>query len=285
MQLKEMWRYFVVVLNIRNRVIGGVPKDPKLIEAWMKTNMPEVADAEIEKLKTKTIEEIPAVTDEAAQAMWTTFYEDSVGVHAQARHIKALFKESANILRVMLESEDKAGKRADAKEAEAKAKAEGKEAPKATGLDKTKFTNLKAKLVERLFVVEQRIYFYRDNKPVKKPDSFWEHPIHVMTPQGPRTALKRSDYVGAPAEMRFHLKVLNDKFIDEDLIKVILKHAEENGFWTDRSQGQGLFRTKSVTEVSGKEIEKLEDEIDEREVAEMKKAEQWAASLEAKKTA
>lgn len=223
----QLWKRIAVTIAIKNRIVGGIPTNPNLIKGWIAASMPDVAEAEREKLAAKTAQELPAAVEEASKAMWTTFKVDTTGLYIENRQVKAMFKESANILRDMLVKADK------------RAKGEGK----------SRFTNLKSKLAERLFVEEEKIYLFRNDKPIAKPDGSEERAIHVITAMGPRTALKRVDYVQAPATIKFNLRLLDDGVIDTELVKVLLEHSSYNGLGTDRSQGNGLFEVLDVVEL------------------------------------
>ena len=111
---------------------------------------------------------------------------------------------------------------------------------------KSKFQNLKSKTAERLFVEKDHIFFYRDGKIIEKPDGHEERAIHVIGALGPRSALKRYDYVVEP-EMKFHIRYLNDGLITLDLIDVFLEYAGWNGLGSDRSQGEGRFELVNIS--------------------------------------
>jgi len=224
-----LWQKLEITLLIRNRIVGGIPTSPDLIEGWIASNMKEVAKEEREKLKEATLKELPAATEERAQQMWTTFKVDQHQVpYFEARCVKASLKEGANVLRELLIAEERKNKK------------EGDPT-------KSRFTGLKAKLAERLFVEDEPIYFMRDGQKLKKVDGSEERAIHVMTALGPRTALKRYDFVNAPCELKFQARYLKDKVVDVDLLKVLLEYGSYNGLGADRSQNNGLFEVGSIT--------------------------------------
>jgi hypothetical protein len=226
----NLWRRASVTLAIKNRLVGGIPTSPKLIEGWIAANMPEVSADERAKLAEKTVQELPEQAEEAAKSMWTTFKRNSAGaVYIEGRNVKAMFKEAANVLREVLIKDERAGKKAAGEGKEGKAEA------------KSRYTNLKSKLAERLFIEQDEIPMLRDGKAIEKPDGNEERAIHVMTAMGPRSALKRVDFVNAPAVLKFSLRYLNDGVVDVELIKTLLEYAAWNGMGADRSQGNGLF--------------------------------------------
>jgi CRISPR/Cas system CMR-associated protein Cmr1 (group 7 of RAMP superfamily) len=63
---------------------------------------------------------------------------------------------------------------------------------------------------------------------------------NCMTMQGPRSSLKKFDYVNRP-RITFQLRVLNDGVITEEILRTILAYCQETGLGADRSQGAGTF--------------------------------------------
>jgi len=74
---------------------------------------------------------------------------------------------------------------------------------------------------------------------VKDPDGCIESAIHVMTPRGPRSALKRCDYV-QQATASFEIWVAGATVTTKDL-KELLMLGQEVGLGASRSQGYGKF--------------------------------------------
>lgn len=239
----NLWKRFEIVLDIRNRVVGGIPTNPELIKGWVAANMPSVSEDEKAKLVEKTVAELPQAAEEKAEGMWTTFKQDAQGIYFEGRNVKSMLKECANILREKLIASEKENAKATKKE---KPEAELEKNGKAEKVPKSRFTNLKAKLAERIFVEEDKIRFMRDGVALLKVDGDEERAIHVMTAQGPRTALKRCDYVNGPVELKFTVRMLDDGLVDADLVETLLEFGGWNGLGADRSQGNGLFDVKSI---------------------------------------
>lgn len=263
----KMWTRYQVVLEFKNRVIGGIPNDKNLISAWIGAKMPALKEEEKQKLVDATVAELPQKTEEKAEGMWTTFKKDDKGLYLEGRCVKAMYKESANILREMLiqhesqsradqaKAAEKAAKEAEEVEGDDEEKDDKKSGKKekesrAAKAAKSRFTGLKAKVAERLFIEEDKVYLMRgDGKYITEPDGNEEKPIHIMTTQGPRTALKRFDYVESPALVKFTFRFLNDGIVDLDLVQVFHEHSAWNGLGADRSQGNGLFTVRSIDPV------------------------------------
>jgi hypothetical protein len=214
-----MWKQYQLELRV-TRLIGGIPRHPEIVARWQKARWPELTsrlqpgDPQTpEDAAEITVENLgsQAMSDEEVSGIWTGFMERDGSLVVEARQIKAMFKESANIVRTMLP-------------------VRGKVIP------------LRSRLAERVFVHPLFIPL-----GVAEPTDTIERPIHVMTAQGPRTALKRTDYVD-DAKIVCELKVLNDGQITDAMLRFILDHAAENGLGTDRSQNQGTFEY-TLTEV------------------------------------
>lgn len=251
--LIDMWKRFTITLAVKNRVVGGIPTNPELIKGWVAANMPDISEEEKAKLAAATASQLPEMTEEKADGMYTTFKRDELGIYFEGRNVKSMLKECANILREKLIASEKKNAKAVAveppkPEGEEKDKPKGKK-EKAEKVQKSRFTNLKARLAERIFVEEDKIRFIRDGKPLMAVDGDEERAIHVMTAQGPRTALKRCDFVNAPCELSFTVRVMDDGLIDSDLIETLLEFGGWNGLGADRSQGNGMFELKGIKPV------------------------------------
>lgn len=211
------WKFLNVIINPRTRIVGGVPNDPNMIANWLKANMPNVTEDERAKLAQTTIEAVQPAVDEAAGKMWTTFKRDEKGLYIEGRQLKAAFKEAANILREALQKQEKAEK-------------------------KSRFTGIRSKLAEHLFVEDERIYLVRNGEPVKTPTGTEERAINVITAQGPRTALKRVDFVAPEGlELRARVRYLDAGIVDADLVGTLIEFMGWNGLGADRSLGSGQF--------------------------------------------
>jgi hypothetical protein len=211
----DIWSVYPLTLTV-DRLVGGVPKHPAIVQRWQEANWP-ASETKLQEGDPATVDEAAALTVEALgdqafdpeekmAGIWTGFYQLPSGELAiGARQVKAMLKESANIVKTLVP-------------------VKGKVIP------------LRAKLAERVFVHPQPYI----SLGVMAPSGTIERPIHVMTAQGPRTALKRTDYVD-DVKVLVELQVLNDGLITRDLLTLILEHASENGLGTDRSQGMGVF--------------------------------------------
>ena len=201
---ESMWDWYSLVIKLP-KIAGGIPSDPKLVEAWQRAKWPKGSDEQIAGAVTQTLAELGT---EAPG--WNTFKRDREGHFClEARQVKAMLKEAAEVTRAMLLAQQK---------------------------DAVPFF-LRARLAEKVHVEGDLLPFI----PWKtEPDESPEKPIHVMTARGPRDALKKVDVLW-DVEVHCRLKVLADGEFTEPLLKTLLNFACDNGLGADRSQGMGTF--------------------------------------------
>jgi len=97
--------------------------------------------------------------------------------------------------------------------------------------------NLKSIVASHLFVEPPRIYVDK-----KEPDGYEIKPIRVMVPSGPRSAIKKIDYVLRPT-LRFKLKILDDGVIKDwkSILEKLFEYGSEHGLGQERSEGWGRY--------------------------------------------
>lgn len=232
---EAMWDRAEVTLELTSALVGGIPQASNLIEGWIKSRMKDITDDERAKIAAADKAELPQLTEDEAKAKGTTFKVDAKGIFLESRCVKAMLKESGNIIREMLSKAEAKGKKPQDKDNDAK-----------PAKEKSRFTALRSKVAEEVFVEGHAVHIERDGKVLTKPDGSYERPINVITPQGERTSIKRVDYVDPGSQITFRVRWLKGKVMDVDLLATILAHASYNGLGADRSQGNGQFIVKSI---------------------------------------
>jgi hypothetical protein len=208
----NLWKEYKVSLQFTNEIMGGTPKSPELIWDWLEAR--KAPDPE------KNAEEIEAGIDASEDRSWSGFQrQDGVGLCLRGYHVKAHIKDCANILRAMLPK---------------RGKADGTEVAMAW----------RSMVADRCYVVEDYIPL-----GAKEPSGFFEHPVHVMTRQGPRNALKRTDYVDKPT-ITFTLKLLADKVVTEEVLRQLFEYGGTHGMGSDRGMGFGRYEVAELTEMA-----------------------------------
>jgi len=212
----DLWTVYGVTLAFRDKLIGGIPKDPKLIEGWLrsKAGIDEPQDLRLAVLR--TLEEVGDGTAAApgeegptqaavlaAQKRVTGFKVGADGLYVEGRQVKAMLKESTNIVF--------AGERWGPTRKAAR-----------------------AFFAERVFVEPDRLVL-----GMREPTGVELVVGHLAGPLGPRSTLTNYEYVER-ATIDFRVLVLRD-CINAAQWRDIWSHAQENGFGTLRSQGHGRF--------------------------------------------
>ncbi len=250
-QFYDVYRITIVV-EAPNRIIGGHPLNPLVIAGDQQAKKPKKSYAEL-KTKVKERDELTEQQDEEnleaiegqekEERSWIGFPRNSEGqMYMFARCPKACIKETVSVHRIL------------------------QDRPKTEHLKHG--TEIKPEGLDH----GNQLLFYRITTAgrmyVTEPDGCEERAIQVMTMQGPRTAIKKTDYLTDvyctfdwwvapthPADTR-HIK-------EEELVR-ILTLAQENGLWADRSIGEGKFRLVNV--------EKVQDGVAGKEPKEKKTA-------------
>lgn len=214
----EFTRYRVE-LQVADKLIGGVPKDPDTIRKWIESRVAQGADLALQQ----TIEDtVAAMTAESGESPAPRDVLDAVAreieggngfktVNGQlvyeGRCMKSALKEACNVAYP------------------------GTTWPgKPQGIRK----GLMRFLAERVFVDDLYIPL-----GVSEPSGTEQRIKHIITAQGPRSAINVVDYVTKPA-LTFTVSVLDD-FLPAAAWARIWQCAEEIGIGADRARSDGKF--------------------------------------------
>jgi hypothetical protein len=216
-------------------VAGGTPMSKDLIEGWINATCKEKSEEERKKIIDATLETLPDVAEEKEARSWVGFKRNEEGhLYIDGRCVKAMLKEAANIIKDIAPN---GGKQ------------KGKNAGKSKGV-----TAFKSKVADRVFVVDERVYFTREGNKIQAPDELEERPVHAMTPQGPRSSLKRTDIL-RDVEVEFTVRRLATNDVPEEALWAALVYAQSIGLGADRSQNRGTMKDIECEKVkeAGKE--------------------------------
>jgi hypothetical protein len=222
--MSDLFTRYRISIRMANKIMGGTPKDPKVIEGWIRTRMGLDQGDQLRLMVVKTMREIghdigddptPAQLDEAIKATvgdksTNGFKRDERGLYIEGRQIKAALKENTAILFPYVTDKWGATKKAP-----------------------------KAYLAERVFCEEDTIPLGR-----QEPDGVDCFIGHVTGPQGPRSTLTYVEYCERP-ELAFTVWSLEDSVKREDW-EAIFELMEQNGIGALRSQGHGRFALTNV---------------------------------------
>ena len=186
-QYSVLFSCYTAQLVFRDKILGGVPKDPRLIEGWLRAKAGIDDASELRAAMLRTLAEVgadagPEMSDTqlaqasdalAARRLTTGFKVGTEGLYIEARQVKALLKESTNILF-------------------------GGERWGATRKGPKSF------LAERVFVQPERLWLGID-----KPAGLELIVGHINGPQGPQSTLGYHKYAVQPV-LDFSVLVVRD---------------------------------------------------------------------------
>jgi len=210
-------RYHVEI-QVLDKIIGGIPKDPDTIKGWLKSRL-ELGDRELIELANETAEAMQAESgdrpsaEELLEGVAREFEGgngfkrvDGVLVY-EGRCMKSALKEACNVAYP------------------------GTSWPgKPAGIRK----GLLRYFAERVFVDDQAI-----SLGVSEPSGTEQRIKHIMTPQGPRSAINVVDFVDKP-RLSFTVSVLDD-FLPAEAWFKMWECAQHIGIGADRARSDGKF--------------------------------------------
>lgn len=197
--MKDLFHKFRATLVFRDRINGGIPKSKDLIRKWQEAigGTPDQAE--------KTIEEMGNELEEKIESCWNGFKSDpKIGLYVEARQVKAMLKESANV----------------------------------TGVT-TKIKGARNFITNGIFIKPYKIPL-----GVTKPTEFEESVCHISGPTGKRSAINRTDYVQEPTlqiEVWVLNRFDEKDVVPDEVLRMLFDHGQESGLGARRSQGFGQF--------------------------------------------
>lgn len=213
----NLFATYEATIKFRDKIMGGTPMDPKIIEGWIRTKAGVTDQEELQRMvyrtavemgldvkPTMTYEELVKATETVAAIKQTCgFKRDEGGPYIEGRIIKSAIKENVNIW-FAAERWGETGK-----------------GPKG-------FT------AEHVYVNPDKIHFGVPD--ISGAELFIGH---VSGPQGPQNTLTYYQYI-TQATISFEVIVAGDA-IEAKHWPIIWRLAQENGLGSLRSQGHGRF--------------------------------------------
>jgi hypothetical protein len=110
-------------------------------------------------------------------------------------------------------------------------------------------TGYKSKIDKWVFVTPRRLYLQYNGAVITKADGTAQRPVRAMTAQGPRIALKKSEFINPGTHFSAEILVLplGEKEITEQRIREWLEYGKLTGIgeWRTGSYGRFDFHLKS----------------------------------------
>lgn len=198
--------HFAGTLHV-DRIVGGVPTDPNVAEAWLRSKLTNTDD-EIREAVAKTMLDRGVSAEEATtlvniQKHLNGFKRDEDGLYIEGRQLKAALKEAVSV-----------------------AMAAGK--LKSRGWGKTN-KGLLSYLAEHVFVVEDRLHL-----GVTEASGVMQRFIHTFRGSG----IQYEEYV---TDAKVDFTLITDHDFSHDEWAAIWTTGEQQGIGASRSQGYGRY--------------------------------------------
>lgn len=217
---KDLFATYDAEITFRDRLMGGVPSDPKIVEGWLRSKAGISNDAEVERAMHRTLRErgvdlaaispdaqmeaMYAASEELASEVHTNgFKRDERGLYLESRCVKAGIKEATNVLF----ASERWGK--------------------------TK-KGAKSFLAERAFIDPDRLHF-----GAQEPAGVYTWVGHVAGARGKQSTLGYYEYMEG-ASIRFQVRSTRDEVAGEQWAYIWVQ-LQELGLGALRSQGFGRF--------------------------------------------
>jgi len=201
-----MWKLANVKMCFAGKLCGSVPLKKEIVSSWLEARMPKEKPEDgksIEEIKQEVLESIEDIQEKVTLG----FQNNPKGLVVRSGTIKAHLKDCSNQIKDSIKPQIKA---------------------------------FRSKVANKLYVKEYWIHLNRDGNAINEADGEFDQPVHVMTAQGPRNALKTIRYV-EQATLEFTLMLLEDKEITEEVIEKVFEYGSVHGYGGERGMGEGRY--------------------------------------------
>lgn len=226
------WKNYRMRMTFTTPLCGGVPRNDKLVREWAErraatpaayaklkkeppgpeetAKQPKNIGAVMDE-KSETVDTLPEGTDAQMEKVWVGFSRDKNGLFIRGANVRAHLKDCAGVIGQEMKAE------------------------------KDPLTNFRSKVISRLYVKEDRLYpTDKKGQIFKEASGNRDAALTVMTPMGPRTCLKRVDFL-EDAVIDLTLQIMIGNIIKEDHIVDCLDYGLVHGFNQDRSLQFGRY--------------------------------------------
>ena len=219
---QDLFTTYSATIKFRDKILGGTPKNPKIIEGWLRTKTGVSDDEEIRQMMLRTLQDLGAEVNadmtyeelvEASEALASVkqtngFKQNGHGLYVEDRQVKACLKEAVSIL-YPWGPQNKWGQTKKA---------------------------ARSYFVETVFVNPREVLFN-----VEEPTGVEMMLVHAKGPNGVAHSINYSEYILEP-EVSFEVQVLKDSIGGQNgEWPEIWTLAQELGLGAGRSQGFGRF--------------------------------------------
>lgn len=217
----NLWERYRVTVTFETPFGASLPQTQKEIDGMLNnrkpTRVPEDATP-IADLADDVAEKV-GVEEEDGEPAHLTFPRDEDGPYLEGRTWRGHLKDAATQCAIYYKGTQEMRKR---------------------GFSEIK--QFRAKFVNATYVADHEIPIYRpDGTRVTGIDGTETRPIHVMTMQGPRSTIKKVDYIDAGCYVVFDLLVQTGTPIGLSELQTCFEYGCVHGYGAERSQDWGRY--------------------------------------------
>jgi len=215
------WDIYFLKMGFDGKIVGSVPLDEEIVHSWLEARSPKNRPADGRSLE-EIGKEVKETTNWASDIEETestrTFEEDMKKVSTGFQKHDGKLVVRAGTVRAHVK--DCARQLFQAKQVDVPA--------------------FRSKVANFVYMQPYWLPIIKNGKPISEPDGVMERPLHVVTPMGPRSALKRMMYVEG-AELWCILGLLKNPVVKEEHLHMILLYGGIHGYGGERSLGEGQY--------------------------------------------
>jgi hypothetical protein len=228
-----IWQELQLTLRFTTPLCGGVPRCDDTVKNWIAHR--SATDAAHAKMQSsppgpdgvlpRTLGEIaeealatidpPTNPEDEMNKVWVGFHRDDAGLFVRGANLRAHLKDCADVIARLLKNGHVEGFK--------------------------ELKQFRAKIVDALYIKEERMRLFADDgSPAQQATGSRDATMQVMTTQGPRTCLKRIDFI-FPVTIHATLQFLAGGEVNRDHLILLLEYGKVHGFNQDRSLQFGRY--------------------------------------------
>lgn len=229
-----MWNNVKLTMKFTTSLCGGLPRDEEFVarhverrtasdshhrklaqEAEQNERPPPQSMTAVIDERVTTVDKVPDDAEEETKKIWVGFASDDTGLFVPGRNVRAHLKDLGGVLATPMKKGAIVGCKA--------------------------IPAFRSKFVNSVYVKEDRVYI-RDvaGDVVTTASGFRDATLSVLTMQGPRTCLKRVDYIDN-CQIVCTVQMLEYSEIALKHLKACLEYGGVHGFGQDRSLQFGRY--------------------------------------------
>jgi len=201
-----LWARYKVKMRFNYRLCGSVPQSKQIVPLWLQSRMPKKKPDDAKPIE-EIEKEVQDSIEDTVERTTLGFQMDDVGLWVRGGTIKAHLKDCANQIKDVL-----------------------------------KIKAFKSKVANMVYLEDYKVYLIKGkSKAFREPDGSYEQPVHIMTRQGPRNALKVINYVEKPS-FEFVLLLMDHKEVTFKNLQAIFEYGSVHGYGGERGMGEGRYK-------------------------------------------